>query len=80
MNWITNKLTIIAVTLGFASLSFGAYYFYDKGKTAVQKEVTIRKQETYIETRKQIDASDSVDPSLGAAVERLRSRQKLRNK
>ena len=80
MNWITNKLTIIAVVLSLAGLSSGAYYFYNKGQVAVQQEVIIKKQETYIETRKQLDASDSVDPSLGAAVERLRSRQKLRNK
>ena len=79
MNWITNKLTIIAVVLSLASVSGASYFLYYKGVTDTKQEVIIQQQETYIETRRRIDEATSGNRSVSDAVDRLRLRQQKRN-
>jgi hypothetical protein len=80
MNLITNRI-FIGVAIIVFSLSLGlGFFIYNKGKEVKAQEVVIKQQETYIDTRKRIDAVSRHNTSVDDATKRLLERQSKRNK
>jgi hypothetical protein len=80
MIWIKSKAFLLSTALMVSLLGSAVYYIYNQGQQSIYKEVTIERQENYIETRRRIDEATRTTNSLDAARQRLLERQLRRQK
>jgi len=75
---IKSKLLLISMLAVVFALASGAFFFYQKGANKKEQEITIKQQQTYIDTRKRIDEAANKNQSFDSAVDKLRTRQQNR--